>query len=132
MWNGTVDVTKAGGDQRLDRDVRLTIADLPAAMYRIRHRRLDEQHSNINATWSRIADGRPWPDDGSWRTLIAENHLADLVPPSDVRPHGGTIDLRFRLADARRQPDRARPCLTSALASQSEDLEELVRAGLAG
>ena len=97
VWNGTVDVTKAGGDQRLDRDVRLTIADLPAAMYRIRHRRLDEQHSNINATWSRIADGRPWPDDGSWRTLIAENHLADLVPPSDVRPHGGTIDLRFAL-----------------------------------
>ncbi len=28
VWNGTVDVTKSGGDPRLDRDVELIVTDL--------------------------------------------------------------------------------------------------------
>jgi xylan 1,4-beta-xylosidase len=97
VWNGTVDVTKSGGDQRLDRDVEVTVTDLAAAAYRVRHRRVDEDHSNLNATWSRVSAGRPWPDDAGWRTLIAEDHLADVVPPRDVEPVNGSIHLQFAL-----------------------------------
>ena len=98
MWNGTVDVTKAAGDQLLDRDVTLD-RRRPAGGDRTASATAASTSSTPTSTprGARIADGRPWPDDGSWRTLIAENHLADLVPPSDVRPHGGTIDLRFAL-----------------------------------
>jgi xylan 1,4-beta-xylosidase len=97
LWNGTVDVTKSGGDERLDRDVELTVTDLPAGAYRLRHRRLDEEHSNLNATWERIAAGRPWPDETGWQALIAEDRLADLVPPSDVQPVDGTVRVGFAL-----------------------------------
>jgi xylan 1,4-beta-xylosidase len=97
VYNGTVDVTKAGGDPRLDRDVKLTVTDLPATTYRLRHRRLDERHSNVNAAWARLAGGRAWPDDPAWQQLQVEDRLADLVPPADVRPEGGTVQLRFAL-----------------------------------
>jgi xylan 1,4-beta-xylosidase len=97
VWNGTVDVTKSGGDERLDRDIDLEIDGLSAPAYRIRHRRLDEQHSNLNTTWARVSDGRPWPGDAAWRTLHDADRLADLVPPDDVRPLDGAVQLRFAL-----------------------------------
>jgi xylan 1,4-beta-xylosidase len=97
VWNGTVDVTKSGGDERLDRDIDLEVVGLSAPAYRIRHRRLDEQHSNLNAAWDRVSGGRPWPGDAAWRTLHDADRLADLVPPDDVRPLDGAVQLRFAL-----------------------------------
>jgi xylan 1,4-beta-xylosidase len=97
VWNGTVDVTKSAGDERLDRDVALDVVGLSAPAYRIRHRRLDEQHSNLNATWARGSGGRPWPDDAGWKTLHDEDRLADLVPLDEVRPVDGAVQLRFAL-----------------------------------
>ncbi len=97
MWNGTVDVTKSGGDPLLDRHVDVTLGDLPGSRYRLRHRRLDEQHSNLNRTWARIASGRAWPDDAGWNTLRAENRLVDLAPPAHVHPSNGVLDLAFDL-----------------------------------
>jgi xylan 1,4-beta-xylosidase len=97
VWNGTVDVTKSAGDERLDRDVQLDVVGLTAPAYRIRHRRLDQQHSNLNATWARVSAGQPWPDDTGWRTLHDEDRLADLVPPDEVQPVDGTVQLHFSL-----------------------------------
>ena len=63
----------------------------------MRHRRLDEQHSNLNASWDRIADGRKWPDEQGWLTLAGEDRLADLETPTDVQVQDGTVSLGFAL-----------------------------------
>ena len=97
VWNGTVDVTKSGGDELLDRRIDLTLANLAAGGYRIRHRRLDERHSNLNARWERIAAGRAWPDDDEWATLHDADQLEDLEPPRDVPADDGTVRLSFDL-----------------------------------
>jgi xylan 1,4-beta-xylosidase len=73
------------------------VCGLPAPAYLLRHRRVDEQHSNINATWNRIADGRPWPDDDAWRALAGCDRLDDCTPVTEVRPDTGTLDTRFAL-----------------------------------
>ncbi len=110
LWNGTVDVSKAGGDPLLDRAIELTVTDLPAPVYRVRHRRLDEQHSNLNASWDRIADGRAWPDEQGWLTLAGEDRLADLETPTDVQVQDGTVSLGFALPMPGGFADPARPC----------------------
>jgi xylan 1,4-beta-xylosidase len=97
VWNGTVDVTKSGGDPLLDRDVDLTVTGLPASRYRLRHRRVDEQHSNVNRAWAQLSGSRPWPDEGGWAELRAADHLDDLVEPSDVEPQDGRVRLTFDL-----------------------------------
>ena len=98
LWNGTVDVSKADGPQPLlDRRIALTLTDVPPGQYRLTHRRLDEQHSNINATWARIAGRRPWPDDAGWQTLVDEDRLAELEPAVDVAPDAGTVTLELDL-----------------------------------
>lgn len=97
VWNGTVDVTKSGGDPLLDRRVTVSIGGLDRPAYTLRHRRLDEAHSNINRAWDEIAGGRPWPDDDEWRALAAGDHLADYEPSYDLRPDGGAVHLEFDL-----------------------------------
>ena len=97
LWNGTVDVSKAGGDRLLDRHLDLTFTELPAATYRVRHRRLDEQHSNLNATAARVLDGSEWPDEAGWRELRDEDRLVDLEPPAGVQPVDRTLRLAFEI-----------------------------------
>jgi xylan 1,4-beta-xylosidase len=97
VWNGTVDVAKSNGDPLLDRDVELSVNGLAAPAYRLRHRRLDAQHSNINAAWCRISSGRPWPDDDAWRALAEADHLDDYAPITGVRPDAGAVSARFAL-----------------------------------
>jgi xylan 1,4-beta-xylosidase len=97
VWSATADVTKAAGDRLLDRHIELVVEGVPAGGYRIRHRRLDETHSNLNAIWGRIADGRAWPDDSEWRTLHELDRLEDLEPVHTLHPHDGTLTLEFEL-----------------------------------
>jgi xylan 1,4-beta-xylosidase len=97
VWNGTVDVAKSNGDPLLDRDVELSVNGLAAPAYRLRHRRLDAQHSNINAAWCRISSGRPWPDDDAWPALAEADHLDDYAPITGVRPDAGAVSARFAL-----------------------------------
>ena len=72
-WNGTVDVTKVGGDARLDRSVSLAVRGLGAARYRLRHRRLDadalEPRGGMGAArrQRRVAGWRPVGAAGSGR-----------------------------------------------------------------
>ena len=76
-WNGTVDVTKAGGAPLLDRSATLRLGGLDRDRYRLRHRRLDETHSNLVASW-----------DGArrWRRLARRGPVA---PSSAPRTPGG-------------------------------------------
>jgi len=97
IWNGTVDVSKAGGDALLDRTVELTIGGLSASRYHLRHRRLDGLRSNLNAVWGRIAEGRAWPDEDGWATLHAEDRLADLEAPTTVDTLDQSVRLSFEL-----------------------------------
>ena len=98
VWNGTVDVAKFGGDPLLDRHVDISVVDLPAAGYRIRHRRLDEQHSNVNHTWAQPSSGaRAWPDEAGWRSLREADRLVDLEPPKHTHPADRTLRVAFEL-----------------------------------
>jgi xylan 1,4-beta-xylosidase len=97
LWNGTVDVSKVGGDPLLDRRVELIIDGLDALSYRLRHRRLDEDHSNLNATWAARSGGRPWPEDGDWDALRESNQLELLEPERVVGPQDRALRLDFDL-----------------------------------
>ena len=95
VWNGTVDVTKAGGDPLLDRSVALSVSGLAAPRYRLRHRRLDEEHSNLVSAWESIRDGADWPTDDGWAALAANDRLDELEPERTVVPDQGAVELRF-------------------------------------
>ena len=96
-WNGTVDVSKAGGEALLDRSASLRLSGLPRPRYLLRHRRLDETHSNLVASWTEIGAGGDWPDDAQWQRLGAENRLEELEPGRAVEAASGSIELAFDL-----------------------------------
>jgi xylan 1,4-beta-xylosidase len=77
--------------------VSVSIDGLDRPAYSLRHRRLDEGHSNINQAWGDIADGRPWPSEDEWFELAAANELADFEDRRDVSPTGGAVTLDFDL-----------------------------------
>jgi len=96
-WNGTVDVTKADGDARLDRSVGIRIVRLAAGRYRIRHRRLDESHSNLVQRWRLLGNGADWPTDAQWTQLAAQDDLDDIEPQREISAPDGSIELAFDL-----------------------------------
>ncbi|MGH2382885.1 MAG: GH39 family glycosyl hydrolase [Candidatus Limnocylindria bacterium] len=96
-WNGTVDVTKAEGDPRLDRATSVIIAGLAAPRYRLRHRRLDEAHSNLVAAWADLGGGADWPDEDQWTALVAGNHLEDVEDEWVLEVRDGSLELAFDL-----------------------------------
>jgi xylan 1,4-beta-xylosidase len=97
VWNGTVDVSKSAGDARLDREVTVTFSGLLTAQYRVRHRRLDHQHSDLNAAWNRLAGGREWPDDEGWQQLAAGDRLEEFEPTATRHALLGTLASTFAL-----------------------------------
>ena len=97
VWNGTADVTKFGGEPLLDRDIELTMTGLPAGRYEVRHRRLDEHHSNLNRTWAGLSRNRDWPDEAGWTALRQADRLEDLEPASTVDVVDGSLARSFRL-----------------------------------
>jgi xylan 1,4-beta-xylosidase len=96
-WNGTVDVTKSAGDPLLDRHVDLTVTGLGADRYRVRHRRLDERHSNLNRAWHEVSRGRDWPDEAGWEALREADRLVEFEPVTSVSTDGGSLSLAFDL-----------------------------------
>jgi xylan 1,4-beta-xylosidase len=96
-WNGTVDVTKVGGDALLDRAVSLEIEGLGEGQYRLRHRRMDEEHSNLVRAWRELGGDGDWPDDAQWEALRTRNVLEDLEPERRVSAEGGTVALDLTL-----------------------------------
>jgi xylan 1,4-beta-xylosidase len=96
-WNGTVDVTKAGGDALLHRSASLHVRGLGASRYRLHHRRLDEQHSNLVASWARVGRGADWPNEEQWEELAALDVLQELQPAREVLPSRGRLELELEL-----------------------------------
>jgi xylan 1,4-beta-xylosidase len=96
-WNGTVDVTKASGDERLARTVRLTIGGLTSERLRLRHRRLDERHSNLVRRWQELGGGADWPTETQWAELARLDTLEDLEPERVVSLDRGSLELSFDL-----------------------------------
>jgi xylan 1,4-beta-xylosidase len=97
-WNGTADVSKAGGEPLLDRTLTLDVTGLSEPSYRLRHRRLDNSHSNLVSSWAEIGGGADWPDRGGWARLAARDRLEDFEPERTVSPTDGRLQLAFELA----------------------------------
>ena len=96
-WNGTVDVSKANGDAQLARDVSLVVEGLGAPAYRLLHRRLDQDHSNLVQSWDEIGRGADWPDDTQWTALAERDRLEELGPPRTLPADGGRLRLDVEL-----------------------------------
>jgi xylan 1,4-beta-xylosidase len=96
-WNGTVDVTKAAGDARLDRRATLTVTGLDRARYRQRHRRLDERHSNLVRSWGQLGGDAEWPTGEQWAELAERDVLEDLEPARAVDVENRHVELSFDL-----------------------------------
>ena len=78
LWNGSLDQTKTGGDDRLAREVRLSVDGLRPGRYALTHRRVDLEHSNIARHWDALGGG-DWPSsDEAWRSLRDRDRLEPL------------------------------------------------------
>lgn len=97
VWNGTLDQSRAGGDPLLDRSVTVTVANLPAGAYTVRHHRIDESNTNIRAVWRNLGGDRPWPEGKEWDELHAADVLAEFAPPQLVETTGEPVTFRFGL-----------------------------------
>jgi xylan 1,4-beta-xylosidase len=95
-WNGTVDVSKASGEPLLDREAALFVEGLAASTYRVRHRRLDEAHSNLVRAWREIG-GEGWPEGGQWDALAERDALEELEPITTLAADDGRLALTFVL-----------------------------------
>jgi xylan 1,4-beta-xylosidase len=95
-WNTAIDSTQANGNPLLDRHMTVEIEGLQAPAYRVRHRRVDREHSNLAADWAAMG-GAAWPTDEQWGRLRAANRLAELEPDRLVRPSDGAVTLDFDL-----------------------------------
>jgi xylan 1,4-beta-xylosidase len=94
LWNGTIDQSKADGDALLDRDISLNVDGLDPGPVRIRHRRVDANHSNIASHW----DGGDWPDESAWTRLRAADRLDELEPERRLSIGAdGRLSLDFNL-----------------------------------
>ena len=99
-WNTTLDQSKAAGHQPLDREVTVAVSGLePGATYTLRHRRVDELHSNVAGVWGRLREAdQAWPTDEQWAQLRAADRLEDLEPEADVTADGdGRVATTFTL-----------------------------------
>ncbi len=84
VWNGTLDQTKQDGSSELGRDVTLEVSGLAAGRYRLRHRRIDLQHSNVSAVAEDLGVAA-WPDARQWDELRRHDVLEALEPERELR-----------------------------------------------
>jgi xylan 1,4-beta-xylosidase len=84
VWNGTLDQSKQEGSPELGRDVTLEVEGLSPGRYRLRHRRVDLEHSNVSAVAADLGVGA-WPDARQWAELRRHDVLEDLEPAQVLR-----------------------------------------------
>jgi xylan 1,4-beta-xylosidase len=95
-WNTTIDSTKSAGDPLLDRHITIRLDGLKDTLYRLRHRRLDRDHSNLAAAWERL--GRPrWPTDDQWELLRRADQLQVFEGERLIQAGDGSASLAFDL-----------------------------------
>jgi xylan 1,4-beta-xylosidase len=95
-WNTAIDSTQADGNALLDRHMAIEIHGLAAPAYRLRHRRVDREHSNLAATWEAMGGGA-WPTDEQWVALRAANRLEELEPERLVEANEGALGFEIDL-----------------------------------
>ena len=80
VWNSSLDQSRMPFDTLLDRGVVVSLSGLPPGSATVRHWRIDEQHSNIFATWHRlVGTEQDWPRSASeWEHLRAADRLDEL------------------------------------------------------
>jgi xylan 1,4-beta-xylosidase len=96
MWNGTLDQSKAGGDDALARRITARVTGVGRTAYLVRHFRVDAEHSNISSAWERIGGGTDWPDDAQWAQLAQADQLDELHPARSLEP-GDELVVGFDL-----------------------------------
>jgi xylan 1,4-beta-xylosidase len=97
VWNGTLDQTKQEGSPALGRDVTLEIEGLVPGRYRLRHRRIDLEHSNVSAVAADLGVAG-WPDARQWDELRRRDGLEDLEPERELRvADDGRAGVAFHL-----------------------------------
>ena len=81
-----------------DAEIALEINGLPAAQgpIRLRHHRIDQQHSNAFETWKRMgAPQQPSPE--QYAELVESGQLGQIEAPDRLRAEGGKLTLRISL-----------------------------------
>ncbi|MGZ5400778.1 MAG: GH39 family glycosyl hydrolase, partial [Nocardioides sp.] len=74
--------------------------------------RVDQDHSNVAATWGRLRDeGQAWPTDEQWEVLRSADRLEELEPVTRVTADD---DGAVRLATSLPMPSMSLLTLTPA------------------
>jgi xylan 1,4-beta-xylosidase len=98
VWNSSLDQSKIRGDALLARDVEVTVAGLAAGSHTVRHWRVDQEHSNVFATWQDMGGDRDWPEADEWDRLREADQLDELEQARTVEVGGdGVLRLAFPL-----------------------------------
>jgi xylan 1,4-beta-xylosidase len=113
VWNSSLDQSRMPFDHLLDRELALCLSGLPAGAATVRHWRIDEEHSNVFATWRRLGgEERDWPtDEIQWEALRTADRLEELEPERVVDVGAdGRLELSFVLP----HPGISYVCVTPA------------------
>jgi xylan 1,4-beta-xylosidase len=94
IWNLGLFQDTADGNAELNRTIELRVDGMPAETCRVRHYRVDRDHSNIQRVWERLGGG-DWPTPSQWEELRARNTLEKLG--NQLVSVGGPVALRFTL-----------------------------------
>lgn len=85
LWNSSLDQSRIAGDVALSREVTLSVAGLTPGPMTARHCRVDEEHSNIFASWRDLGGaGRDWPTGAEWELLRAADQLVEYEEPVHI------------------------------------------------
>jgi xylan 1,4-beta-xylosidase len=96
IWNGTLDQSTMSGAASLDRRIEVRVNGLNGGRYRVRHLRIDQDHSNVRAVWEKLGGG-DWPTQEQWALLRADNVFHHCEPDRAVEPVDGAVEHGFRL-----------------------------------
>lgn len=98
VWNSSLDQSRMPYDELLAREVTLTVDGLAEGGYTVRHWRVDEEHSNVFATWRALGGAdRDWPEGDEWVRLAAADGLAEMEPPRTLDVADGAVTVSFTL-----------------------------------
>lgn len=84
-------------DRKETFDIDLRLANLPMeGKVRVKHLRIDDQHSNACAEWER--QGRPnYPSEGQYAAIQARSGLEYCEAPREELVHEGRLEMKFEL-----------------------------------
>jgi xylan 1,4-beta-xylosidase len=105
VWNSSLDQSRIPCDPLLARSVTVRLGGLDEGRVQVTHHRVDEDHSNVFATWREMGGatgtdgiGRAWPEGEEWDRLAAADELAELGEPQVLAVGAdGTAELSFEL-----------------------------------